>query len=49
MHPQLLQDAIPTAQLFRAFGKEYHEKKLEEDYIFPAVKKGGGEAASYPD
>lgn len=38
-----------TAQLFRAFGEEYHEKKLEEAYIFPAVKKGGGEAATYPD
>ena len=38
-----------TAKLFRAFGEEYHEKKLEEAYIFPAVKKGGGEAAAYPD
>jgi len=38
-----------TAKLFRAFGEDYHEKKLEEAYIFPAVKKGGGEAASYPD
>lgn len=38
-----------TANLFRAFGEEYHEKKLEEAYIFPAVKKGSGEAASYPD
>jgi hemerythrin-like domain-containing protein len=38
-----------TAKLFRAFGEEYHEKKLEEAYIFPAVKKDGGEAASYPD
>jgi hemerythrin-like domain-containing protein len=38
-----------TATLFRAFGEEYHEKKLEEAYIFPAVRKVGGEAASYPD
>lgn len=38
-----------TAQLFRAFGEEYHEKKLEEVYIFPAVKSAGGEAAAYPD
>jgi hemerythrin-like domain-containing protein len=38
-----------TAKLFRAFGEEYHEKKLEEAYIFPAVKKVGGEAGSYPD
>src|ERR1043166_1341013 len=38
-----------TAILFRAFGEEYHEKKLEEAFIFPAVKQAGGEAASYPD
>jgi len=38
-----------TAKLFKAFGEEYHEKKLEEAYIFPAVKKAGGEAANYPD
>jgi len=38
-----------TAKLFRAFGEEYHEKKLEEAYIFPAVKKVSGEAATYPD
>ena len=38
-----------TAKLFRAFGEEYHEKKLEEAYIFPAVQKAGGEAARYPD
>jgi hemerythrin-like domain-containing protein len=44
--PDALQKA---AKLFRAFGEEYHEKKLEEAYIFPAVKKVSGEAASYPD
>lgn len=38
-----------TARLFKAFGEEYHEKKLEEAYIFPAVKKAGGEAAAYAD
>ncbi|HST53499.1 MAG TPA: hemerythrin domain-containing protein [Pyrinomonadaceae bacterium] len=38
-----------TANLFRSFGEDYHEKKLEEAYIFPAVKKAGGEAANYPD
>ena len=38
-----------TAKLFRTFGEEYHEKRLEEAYIFPAVKKVGGEAATYPD
>ena len=38
-----------TAQLFRAFGEEYHERKLEEPFIFPAVKQAGGPAAGYPD
>ena len=38
-----------TAKLFRSFGEEYHEKKLEEVYIFPAVKKGGGAAGGYAD
>ncbi len=38
-----------TARLFRAFGEDYHEKKLEEAYIFPAVKKKGGNAAGYVD
>ena len=38
-----------TAQLFRAFGEEYHEQKLEEAYIFPAVKKAGGAAGGYAD
>jgi hypothetical protein len=36
-----------TAQLFRSFGEEYHERKLEEAYIFPAVQKVGGESGSY--
>ena len=38
-----------TAKLFRAFGEDYHEKKLEEAFIFPAVKKAGGVAAGYTD
>lgn len=38
-----------TARLFRAFGEDYHEKKLEEAYIFPAVKKAGGAAGALPD
>ena len=38
-----------TAKLFRDFGEEYHEKKLEEVYIFPAVKKAGGAAGVYAD
>ncbi|HZS04368.1 MAG TPA: hemerythrin domain-containing protein [Blastocatellia bacterium] len=44
--PEALQK---TAKLFRAFGEEYHEKKLEEAHIFPAVKSAGGAAAGYPD
>lgn len=38
-----------TAKLFRDFGEEYHEKKLEETHIFPAVKKAGGAAAGFAD
>jgi hemerythrin-like domain-containing protein len=38
-----------TAKLFRAFGEDYHEKKLEEAFIFPAVKKAGGDAAGLTD
>jgi hemerythrin-like domain-containing protein len=38
-----------TARLFRTFGEDYHERKLEEAYIFPAVKKAGGVAAGLPD
>jgi hypothetical protein len=35
--------------LFRSFGEDYHGKKLEETYIFPALKKAGGPAADYVD
>jgi hemerythrin-like domain-containing protein len=38
-----------TATLFRAFGEDYHESKLEEAYIFPAVKKTPGPASSLAD
>jgi hemerythrin-like domain-containing protein len=40
-----------TAKLFRAFGEEYHEKKLEEAYLFPRLKEKAAtsEAASYVD
>lgn len=38
-----------TAKLFRTFGEDYHEKKLEEAYIFPRVKEKGGDAAQYAD
>lgn len=38
-----------TAKLFRVFGEDYHEKMLEEMYIFPAVKRVRGSAANLPD
>jgi hemerythrin-like domain-containing protein len=44
--PDILEKA---ATLFRVFGEDYHEKKLEEVYIFPTVKKTPGAPASYVD
>lgn len=38
-----------TARLFHDFGEEYHERKLEEAYIFPRIKQAGGPAAGYVD
>ena len=38
-----------TALLFRSFGEDYHEKKLEETHIFPTIKKAGGPAVAYVD
>jgi hemerythrin-like domain-containing protein len=38
-----------TAKLFRTFGEDYHERKLEEKFIFPVVRKVKGPAATYPD
>lgn len=38
-----------TANLFRVFGEEYHEQKLEEIFIFPTVKKVPGAAPAYVD
>ncbi len=38
-----------TGQLFHQFGEVYHEKMLEEEHIFPVVRKGSGEAARLPD
>lgn len=37
-----------TAALFRSFGEEYHERKLEEGFVFPAVARAGGGAAALP-
>ena len=44
--PAALADA---ASLFRRFGEEYHEKMLEEQHIFPVVRKRGGEAGRMAD
>jgi hemerythrin-like domain-containing protein len=44
-----LEPIIRTAKLFRSFGEDYHERKLEEAHIFPVVKKAGGAAAAYVD
>jgi hemerythrin-like domain-containing protein len=38
-----------TAKLLRSFAEDYHEKKLEETHIFPAVKRAGGPAMAYVD
>ncbi|HSK62540.1 MAG TPA: hemerythrin domain-containing protein, partial [Pyrinomonadaceae bacterium] len=38
-----------TAQLFRVFGEDYHEKRLEEVFILPVIKKVQGGAASSAD
>jgi hemerythrin-like domain-containing protein len=44
------QDPLLRAiQLFRAFGEDYHERKLEEAFIFPTLRRAGGRAASYVD
>lgn len=44
-----LEPIARTAKLFRSFGEDYHERKLEEAYIFPVVKRAGGAAAAYVD
>lgn len=35
-----------TAALFRRFGEDYHEQKLEEAHVFPALAAGGGAHAA---
>jgi len=55
--PQLRIDAASVnasalnkaAKLFRDFGEEYHERKLEEAHIFPRIRKAGGQIVSYVD
>jgi hemerythrin-like domain-containing protein len=36
---------VRAADLFKRFGEDYHETRLEEQHIFPQVLKAGGEAA----
>jgi hemerythrin-like domain-containing protein len=38
-----------AAALFRTFGEDYHQKMLEEAFIFPTLRKVHGPASSYPD
>jgi hemerythrin-like domain-containing protein len=38
-----------TAMLFRTFGEDYHERRLEEPFIFPAVRQAGGAAPGLVD
>ena len=38
-----------AAMLMKTFGEDYHEKKLEEEHIFPQIKTAGGQAAGYVD
>ena len=44
--PEALEKA---ANLFRVFGEDYHEKKLEEVFIFPALKRTPSAAVAYVD
>ena len=38
-----------TAQLFRTFGEDYHERMLEERYVFPALAGAQGPAGALPE
>ena len=38
-----------AANLVRVFGEDYHEKKIEEVFVFPIVKKSPGAPALYVD
>ena len=38
-----------TAQLFRTFGEDYHERMLEEQHIFPTVRKMDSKLSHYAD
>lgn len=38
-----------AAELFRRFGEHYHEQLLEEQHIFPIIRRAGGEGADLVD
>jgi len=38
-----------AATLFRQFGEDYHERELEERFLFPELKRAGGEAGGLID
>jgi hemerythrin-like domain-containing protein len=38
-----------TAQLFRSFGEDYHERMLEEQYIFPVLAGVNSHVGQLPD
>lgn len=38
-----------TGLLFRTFGEDYHEKQLEEQHIFPVIRKMKGGVGRYAD
>jgi hemerythrin-like domain-containing protein len=38
-----------AARVFRSFGENYHERILEEQYVFPEVRQAGGPAGSLVD
>ena len=38
-----------AAQLFRDFGEDYHERMLEEAYLFPRLRQAGGRAGALVD
>jgi hemerythrin-like domain-containing protein len=38
-----------VAELFQQFGEQYHEEKLEEQYVFPAMRKAGGDSTALLD
>jgi hemerythrin-like domain-containing protein len=40
---------LRAARLMRSFGEDYHEHALEETYLFPALAKAGGPAATNID